>query len=236
MILGNHDLHLLAHAAGADLGHGDTLDELVHSPRFDTLIDWLRAQPLLYEAIIDQQRVAMVHAGVNPRWSWSEARSRARRIEAALQSDEGLKELALAHPTRKAHRYRSLAHNTPQWIQDLEWFTRVRALNPDLTPHPRFKGQLAEMDDELTPWFSAYESQRSISYDQDRPDMLYFGHWAALGLHKTPCCTSIDLGCIWGRGLGAIRVEDQALFMTPTAEVPHKPKPRRSPTRTLSSP
>ena len=50
-VLGNHDLHLLAVAAGVRQAHGsDTLDDILTAPDRDTLIDWVRRQPLAHFA------------------------------------------------------------------------------------------------------------------------------------------------------------------------------------------
>ena len=46
-VLGNHDFHLLARAAGAaGAKKRDTLDEVLAAPDCDRLIDWLRHRPL----------------------------------------------------------------------------------------------------------------------------------------------------------------------------------------------
>ncbi len=62
-VLGNHDLHLLAVAAGASRTKPlDTLDHLLQAPDRPALLDWLRHQRLA----IWQHDVLMVHAGVLP--------------------------------------------------------------------------------------------------------------------------------------------------------------------------
>src|SRR4030065_2025594 len=45
-VLGNHDLHLLAVAAGkARLRPGDTLTDVLDAPDREALLDWLRQRP-----------------------------------------------------------------------------------------------------------------------------------------------------------------------------------------------
>src|SRR5438067_464297 len=59
-VLGNHDLHLLARAAGAgEAKKRDTLDDVLHARERDQMIDWLRARPLVH---VDGDHV-LVHAG-----------------------------------------------------------------------------------------------------------------------------------------------------------------------------
>ena len=237
VVLGNHDIHLLACTTGARLGKGDTLDSVLTSQDCSELIDWLRRQPILLEDQVQGRHVAMVHAGVNPRWSWSEVRYRARAIEERLRGKEGLKMLSQAHPTRKSHTRKlsalvdrttgssatsatSLSMSTT-WLKDLEWFTRVRAVDRDLKPHRKFKGSLADIPPDLTPWFVHYQNLRD---PEESPNHLYFGHWAALGIRVDTCYTALDSGCIWGRYLSAIRIEDGVIFQTPTVERALTPK------------
>src|SRR5277367_3285543 len=50
VILGNHDLHLLAVAfGGARLRSDDTLAEILAAPDRDGLIEWLISRPLMHE-------------------------------------------------------------------------------------------------------------------------------------------------------------------------------------------
>jgi bis(5'-nucleosyl)-tetraphosphatase (symmetrical) len=41
---------------------------------------------------------------------------------------------------------------------------------------------------------------------------VYFGHWASLGLLRTPHAVGLDTGCVWGGSLTALRLQDGALF------------------------
>src|SRR4051812_36808372 len=60
-VLGNHDLHLLAVACGAQqLSKSDTLNEILASPERDQLVHWLRHRPL---ALMERGHL-LVHAGL----------------------------------------------------------------------------------------------------------------------------------------------------------------------------
>ena len=66
-VLGNHDLHLLAVAAGAGRGlrRNDTIQDVLAARDREELLDWLRRRPLVhYDSEPD---FAMVHAGLPPR-------------------------------------------------------------------------------------------------------------------------------------------------------------------------
>src|ERR1051326_8847957 len=61
-VLGNHDFHLLAGAAGpAGPKRLVTLDGVLAAPDADRLIDWLRPRPLIH---VDKTPV-VVHAGLH---------------------------------------------------------------------------------------------------------------------------------------------------------------------------
>ena len=44
---------------------------------------------------------------------------------------------------------------------------------------------------------------------------MIFGHWARLGLHLAPGLIGLDSGCVYGRELSALRLEDHALTQVP---------------------
>src|SRR5690606_1322652 len=84
-VLGNHDLHLLAVAAGTNaLKPSDTIAEILHAPDADDLIDWLRTRPLAHYAYGH----LMVHAGVLPQWSVHQTLALAREVETVLAGRE----------------------------------------------------------------------------------------------------------------------------------------------------
>ncbi|MBM4290151.1 MAG: symmetrical bis(5'-nucleosyl)-tetraphosphatase [Deltaproteobacteria bacterium] len=208
VVLGNHDLHLLACSAGAAQGEGDTLSECLAAPDAPELLGWLRAQPLLYQ----EGERAMVHAGINPRWSWAEATAHARAAEEALRAPGGLETLARYHPSRKRLRLHSDVdlEPPPAWVGDLAWFTRVRVVSASGEVDERHKGGPTEVTRGAQPWFMLYEGR--APFDSARPRTLYFGHWAALGLRRGAQTCALDTGCIWGRYLTAMRAEDGAIF------------------------
>jgi len=75
-VLGNHDLHLLAAAAGTrEPKARDTLDAVLAAPDRDELLDWLAARPFL--RVWDD--VYLVHAGLHPHWDDE------RKVRAALE-------------------------------------------------------------------------------------------------------------------------------------------------------
>lgn len=62
LVLGNHDLHLLAVFAGISRNKPkDRLTPLLEAPDADELLNWLRRQPLLQ--IDEEKKLVMAHAG-----------------------------------------------------------------------------------------------------------------------------------------------------------------------------
>src|SRR5262245_49421682 len=71
-VLGNHDLHLLARAAGvAAPKRRDSLDAVLQAPDRESLFAWLHSLPLLYR----EGDLALVHGGLDPAWDLATAES-----------------------------------------------------------------------------------------------------------------------------------------------------------------
>src|SRR5574341_1295170 len=84
-VLGNHDLHLLAVANGCrEARSKDTFHDVLDAPDRDELLAWLRNQPLLYR----EGNFLLVHAGLLPQGTVSQAETFAREAERALRSSK----------------------------------------------------------------------------------------------------------------------------------------------------
>ncbi|MGI9285164.1 MAG: symmetrical bis(5'-nucleosyl)-tetraphosphatase, partial [Pseudomonadales bacterium] len=84
IVLGNHDLHLLAVASGAQkIRKNDTFADVLDAPDRDALLAWLRRQPLIYSD--EKLGFTMVHAGIPPRWTLDRALQLAAEVEKSLQ-------------------------------------------------------------------------------------------------------------------------------------------------------
>ncbi|TPE54958.1 symmetrical bis(5'-nucleosyl)-tetraphosphatase [Maribrevibacterium harenarium] len=207
VVLGNHDLHLLAVAHGhAHLKKNDTLGPILQASDRDELMDWLRQQPLChYDAELN---TVMTHAGVPPCWDLTDLLSLAGEVESILRSD------------RVDEFLSDMYGNKPdQWDAQLLGQERLRAITNYLT-RMRFctadsKLDLKSKEGPTTakkgyaPWF---EFPRRI----DRQCRIVFGHWAALeGQAPISNIHALDTGCVWGGSLTALRLEDEQRFATP---------------------
>jgi bis(5'-nucleosyl)-tetraphosphatase (symmetrical) len=204
VVLGNHDLHLLALAEGHVKGRGDdTLEEVLAAPDRAELLDWLRARPMIHA---DGSNV-MVHAGLLPQWSIAAARSLAREVESELRGPGYSKFLATLYGSRP-----------DRWSDDLRGPDRLRVIVNAMT-RLRFcsregvmefeaKGETARAPEGYLPWFDVPGRKSAGS-------TIVCGHWSALGLRLAPGLLALDSGCVWGGQLSAIRLEDRRLFQIP---------------------
>ena len=98
-VLGNHDLHLLASAAGdRPLSERDTFQDVLDAPDREELLSWIRQRPLIHE----WDDLLVVHAGVHP--AWREPKAVAAPLEAAIgRGDLPLRDEDLAFMTRVRH-------------------------------------------------------------------------------------------------------------------------------------
>jgi bis(5'-nucleosyl)-tetraphosphatase (symmetrical) len=207
-VLGNHDLHLLAVAAGLrELRPGDTLRPLLEAPDAEALLAWLRARPLLHAA----GSHLMVHAGLLPEWDLPTARALAHELEQDLRSGDGSALLgAVGGPTPE--RWSDALRGDARRAKALEGFTLLRLCSDDGRSLPTFKGSPAEAPPDTRPWFDLPSARW-----RDDATTLVVGHWAALGLRQEPRLLALDTGCVWGGRLTAVRLEDGAVFSVPAA-------------------
>ncbi len=201
-VLGNHDLYLLMIAEGVEKRRGkdDTLDEILAAPDRDELLDWLRRQPLCHV----ENDYCLVHAGLLPQWTAAQARSLAAEVEGLLQGDR-------YHETL-AHMWGS---EPAQWSDDLAgWdrmrvivnaMTRMRFCSPEGVMEFQTKGEATDAPPGYLPWFE-------VAGRQSADSVLVTGHWSALGLRVEPNLLALDSGCLWGRHLTAVRLEDRRVF------------------------
>lgn len=207
VVLGNHDLHLLAVASGArPLQPSDTLGPLLAAPDSAELVDWLRYQPLAHA----EGKTLMVHAGVLPGWTAAKTMALAREVERRLQSDHWKDFLHEMYGNSPGH-WRDGLRGSARYRMVVNVLTRLRYLKPDGSLDYKCKLAPSIRPLELQPWFSS--ARRAT-----RRHRIVFGHWSTLGLLRVPGLLGIDTGCAWGGYLTAIRLEDEAIFQQSALE------------------
>lgn len=203
-VLGNHDLHFLAVAMKVQpIRQQDTFQDILKAKDLPELVDWLRFRPLLHDD--PTLNFTLVHAGIYPWWSLSEAQKHAKEAEAFLQDNHFQKLL------------NNLYGNQPdRWAPQLAGFDRYRFII-NAFARMRFctlqgrlnmveKCNIGKQPAELYPWFTI----KNLTH---LPRNIVFGHWASLnGVTNTPHIYAIDTGCVWKNRLTALRLEDKKLF------------------------
>ena len=207
-LLGNHDLHLIAVAVGAQrTSRSDTLDEILAAPDRDELIQWLRHRPLAM--FVDAH--LLVHAGVAPQWDAAQTMALAHEVETVLRGDGWIDFLG------------AMYGNEPDlWSDDLTGMARLRCIVNALTrmrlctPDGRmdFLHKESERGPEgsgLVPWFD-------LPQRRTQDVTVVFGHWSALGLILRPNLVGLDSGCVWGGKLTAVCLDDRSLLQVDCPE------------------
>ena len=200
-VLGNHDLHLLAIVFGGKKQHGgDTMDDVLDAPNCEELCDWLRSLPLMYV----EPGVAMVHAGIPHIWSTNQALELANEVESVLRGPDYV------------YYFENMYGRQPDlWLETLEgmerhrnitnYLTRMRFVAPNGQLEFAHKTTLDDAPEGFQAWFQ---------YPRHRVEKIVFGHWAALDgdTDSNEAVVATDTGCVWGRGLTAVRLEDWRRF------------------------
>ncbi|MBM5811279.1 MAG: symmetrical bis(5'-nucleosyl)-tetraphosphatase [Gammaproteobacteria bacterium] len=201
VVLGNHDLHLLAMAwtpATAPVCE-PALRAVLEAPDAAELLDWLAARPLLHhDAALGW---TLLHAGLPPQWDITTAAACAREVEQALRDDP------------RALLARMYGDQPARWSPQLTGMDRLRFIVNSLTRLRYVDGggnlllsltaPPAAAPSGALPWFRHPERA-------SRGAQLVFGHWAALGYLAEPGLRCLDTGCVWGRSLCAIRLDREA--------------------------
>lgn len=208
IVLGNHDLHLLAIRAGcAKLKPREAdLLPLLDADDSDMLLDWLQQQKLFHQET--DFNVVMTHAGIPPQWTLEQAKSLAAEVETVL------------HSPRPKQLFNCMYGNQPNfWDDDLKgaerlrlitnYLTRMRFIDKDGRLELGSKGPANSAPAGFMPWFK--HPDRKI-VDQT----IVFGHWAAInGESGTDGIEALDTGCVWGHSLTALRLDDMQRFSCP---------------------
>jgi bis(5'-nucleosyl)-tetraphosphatase (symmetrical) len=198
VILGNHDLHLLAAAQGRrKFSRRDTLLEVLQAPDAAQLLEWVRQQPLARTHALGAEQLLMVHAGVQQSWDLADTLRYAAEVQDVLRSSEMDTFL------------QAMYGNTPaQWDPQLTGMDRLRMITNVLT-RMRFcqadgsldfdsTESLADAPEGLTAWFDLPNRVAANT-------TIAFGHWSTLGDLNRPHLLALDTGCVWGGCLTAVR-------------------------------
>ncbi len=219
VVLGNHDLHLLAVYSGIKkVKKSDKLTALLCAHDVDELMDWLAAQPLIQsipsssitkgsntQETADGCPAYMTHAGISPQWTLGDAITQAAFVQSKLAGDE--------RDTWLSRMYGEKPNNWTQAKTEIEKFrysinalTRMRYCFMDGTLEFEQKDAPGVNDcDNLRPWYELASTINETTW--------VFGHWASLmGKCSHNNIYPLDTGCVWGNHLTLLRWHDKKYF------------------------
>jgi bis(5'-nucleosyl)-tetraphosphatase (symmetrical) len=208
VVLGNHDLHLLAIACGCrGARRSDTLAEILRAPDRDPLLEWLATRPLAHFEAGD----LLVHAGVVPQWTVDTTLALAREVESALRDDP--RNLFEHMYGDEPDHWRPDLAGTDRLRFAINVLTRMRVCTNEGRINLRLKGKPPAADSPWRPWFDVQDRRT-------RDIRVVFGHWSALGLVVRDDVIGLDSGCVWGGALTAIDLDRKAPGAAAPVSVP----------------
>jgi len=198
VVLGNHDLHLLAmaHAPKTVRKRERGLEAVLAARDAAELLEWLAARPLLHR----EAGVAwtLVHAGLPPQWSLAQAERCAREVERALRDDAAalLEDMYGDEPDR----WTPALEGADRLRFSVNCLTRLRFVDRQGRLVLSHKGAVEDAPAGAMPWFRHPERAT-------QGDAIVFGHWSALGYVAEAGLRGLDTGCVWGGALTALRLD-----------------------------
>ena len=199
VVLGNHDLHLLALRFGSKRKpkDGDTLDDVLSAPDRDQILEWLLGRPL---AVFDEPRGDfLVHAGLVPEWSPRTAAKLAREVEAVLREDS--RTLFDGMYGNKPDKWSDSLRGMDRLRFVINAFTRMRFCHRDGTVDLKTKGSPGDQPEGMYPWFDV-PGRKSADV------RVVCGHWSTLGYKRRRDLLALDTGCVWGGALTAVNLDE----------------------------
>lgn len=106
-----------------------------------------------------------------------------------------------------------------RWMYDLPYFIETEkfiVIHAGFDPRKRIEENekdtlvsLRMLEDLDRPWFEEYKGKKHI----------YFGHWGKLGLYYGQNVTGLDTGCVYGKKLSGMIVEENKLIQVKAKKV-----------------
>ncbi len=216
IVLGNHDLHLLAVYAGIKkVKKQDQLNALLNANDAKELMNWLAQQPLLQK--IGNDNAYMSHAGISPQWTLAQAIAQATFAQQRLSSSSRNSWLASMYG-EKPNNWQQAKSEREKFRYTINAYTRMRYCY--INKHLEFENKLApdtlsqnnqQKSTRLLPWYELSSTINETTW--------VFGHWAALmGKCSHHNVYPLDTGCVWGNHLTMLRWHDKKVF----TEAAHK--------------
>jgi len=146
----------------------------------------------------------VVHAGLLPQWSASDALELAAEVETALRGPHYIDFLRQMYGNGPARWDESL--RGPDRLRCIvNALTRVRYCLPDGTMvFDKGENKVSQSPGAL-PWFD-------VPGRKTENVTVVFGHWSQMGLVMRPNLIGLDTGCVWGGKLTAVNLQDRSVI------------------------
>jgi len=203
IVLGNHDINLILAYKNKNFVKS-YMKTLLKSKDFETLITWLRNQPLA--RINEKKNFIMTHAGVYPKWNTKNIKIFSKEIHNMLITPKFTKILELVRDN-KTTNWDKNACTIDKFKFIINSFTRMRycfkncslELNSKMNPKD-------QKNNKLIPWFR-------IKNESIKNFTIIFGHWSSLQGKGTPKnIIAMDTGCCWGKYLTILKWENKKIY------------------------
>src|SRR5262249_3270813 len=153
--------------------------------------------------------VRMIQGGSVPKGRIDEWGSLAREVESAL-SGPNYRDLLKALFSGLTPRWDPALNGQERLVSIARVLTALRTCTAD-GDLSGFSGPPEQAPAGYLPWFRHPHRRRADV-------TIVCGHWAALGLRIEPTLLAIDSGCIWGKQLTTVRLEDRRIFQVACTE------------------
>lgn len=202
-VMGNHDfylLYLLEHKK-----NNKSLIDILNAKNNKNIYKWLKKLPLLLKVKIKKTKETywISHAGIPFIWSFKKAKKLSDEMRIAIKNDSS--NILMNMWGDKPGLWKDELKGYSRYRIIINYFTRMRYL--DKRGALKLKKKDLKLEKNHIPWFK--QTQKNLKENEN----IIFGHWAALeGKTKLNNIIGIDTGCVWGKKLTAIRLEDKKIF------------------------
>jgi bis(5'-nucleosyl)-tetraphosphatase (symmetrical) len=196
VVLGNHDLHLLAMAHGIRKSTPG-LSGILEAPDRIELLEWLRHRPLMVRDVASKS--VLVHAGVYPPWKIKQAASYAQEVETILRGPNAAKLLEKMYGNRPA-RWSSDLQGWPRYRFIINSMTRMRFCTRQGGLNLNFDGPPGTQSRKLYPWYQLPMVSR-------KNWRIVFGHFSYAGAWFNGNFIALDSGCVYGEKMTMARTD-----------------------------
>ena len=188
MVLGNHDIHLIAcHFDSKRIKQSDNFEDILNSGIRDKVIEYLLNRSLALQ--LDES--ILIHAGVPPIWSKEDVFYYSDFIKSNMQSSASEQFINSIY-SNKPNRFNDSLTMTEKSTYAINALTRMRFCTELGEIEYETKGNFNHNPSGYKAWF-LHKNEKLKNID------IFFGHWSTLKEFNQPRRYHLDTGCVWSR-------------------------------------